>query len=46
MISAIVTCFGFEDGPPCSWGSLLGDGSTMFKDCDSSPELVELSSEL
>ena len=29
-MSAIVI-FLFEDGPPCSWGSLLGKGSTSLK---------------
>ena len=30
MMSAIVTCL-FEGSPPCSWGSLLGEGSTNLK---------------
>ena len=30
VISAIVTC-SFEDGPPCSCGSLLGESSTILK---------------
>ena len=29
-MSAIVM-FQFEDGPPCSWESLLGEGSTSLK---------------
>ena len=29
-MSAIVTCL-FEGSPPCSWGSLLGEGSTSLK---------------
>ena len=44
MMNATVICL-FEDGPPHSWGSLLGEGSTSLK-TDFSPESVELSSEL
>ena len=29
-MSVIVTCL-FEDSPPCSWRSLLGEGSTSLK---------------
>ena len=30
MIGAIVTCL-FEGSPPCSWGSLLGEGPSSLK---------------
>ena len=30
MMSAIFTCL-LEDSPPCSWGSLLEEGSTSLK---------------